>query len=116
IKKLVHPQAIFTIKWDTTPVSQETLNSIVGFSVFFAALFLGASFIMAMLNLDFTTAISSVIACMSNIGPGLSTVGPTGNYAHIPDAGKLVLTFCMLVGRLEIYTVFVVLSPVFWRR
>jgi trk system potassium uptake protein TrkH len=53
---------------------------------------------------------------MSNIGPGLSSVGPAANYAHIPDAGKVLLTFCMLVGRLEIYTILVVLSPVFWRR
>ncbi|MGC9324420.1 MAG: TrkH family potassium uptake protein [Desulfomonilia bacterium] len=116
IKKLVHPHAVLTIKWDKVPVPADVLNSIVGFSIFYTLLFVIASLIMAMMNLDFATSISSVIACMSNIGPGLASVGPMENYAHISGLGKVVLTFCMLVGRLEIYTVFVVLSPVFWRR
>jgi len=116
ILKLVHPHAVVSIKWDKIPVSAEILQAVVGFSIFYALLFILASLIMATLGLDFTSSVSSVIACMSNIGPGLASVGPAANYAHIPDVGKVLLTFCMLVGRLEIYTVLVVLSPVFWRR
>ena len=116
ILKLVHPHAVVSIKWDKIPVSAEILQAVVGFSIFYALLFILASLIMAMLGLDFTSSVSSVIACMSNIGPGLASVGPAANYAYIPDVGKVLLTFCMLVGRLEIYTVLVVLSPVFWRR
>jgi trk system potassium uptake protein TrkH len=116
ILKLVHPHAVVAIKWDKTPVSAEILQAVVGFSIFYAILFVIASLVMAMLGLDFTSSVSSVIACMSNIGPGLGSVGPNANYAHIPLVGKALLTFCMLVGRLEIYSVLVVLSPVFWRR
>ncbi len=116
ILKLVHPHAVVSIKWDKIPVANDTLQAIVGFSIFYALLFILASLIMATMGLDLPTSISSVIACMSNIGPGLAGVGPAANYAAIPDLGKVVLTFCMLVGRLEIYTVLVVLSPVFWRR
>ena len=116
IMKLVHPHAVVSIKWDRIPVAPEILQSIVGFSIFYVMLFILASLIMAMLGLDFTTSVSSVIACMSNIGPGLASVGPAGNYEQIPYIGKALLTFCMLAGRLEIYTVLVVLSPVFWRR
>jgi trk system potassium uptake protein TrkH len=116
ILKLVHPHAVVAIKWDKTPVSAEILQAVVGFSIFYAMLFVAASLVMAMLGLDFNSSVSSVIACMSNIGPGLGSVGPSANYAHIPLAGKALLTFCMLVGRLEIYSVLVVLSPVFWRR
>lgn len=116
ILKLVHPNAVISIKWDKIPVSAEILQAVVGFSIFYVMLFIIASLIMTMLGLDFTTSVSSVIACMSNIGPGLASVGPAANYAHIPYVGKALLTFCMLVGRLEIFTVLVVLSPVFWRR
>jgi len=65
---------------------------------------------------DFTTAITAVVATMCNIGPGLSGVGAAENYAWIPIPGKWVLTFCMLLGRLEIYTVFIALAPSSWRR
>ncbi|HHO75963.1 MAG TPA: TrkH family potassium uptake protein [Deltaproteobacteria bacterium] len=116
ILKLVHPNAVVSIKWDKSPVSSEVVNSIVAFSIFYALIFVLATLIMAMLGQDFITSVSSVIACMSNIGPGLASVGPAGNYEHIPNLGKALLAFCMLIGRLEIYTILVVLSPVFWRR
>ena len=116
IQKLVHPNAVVSIKWDTNPVSADVLQAIVGFAIFFLLVFVVSSLVMGMLGLDFVTSTSAVIACMSNIGPGLASVGPSANYAHIPDLGKALLCFCMLVGRLEVYTVLVVLSPVFWRR
>jgi len=116
ITKLVHPNAVVAIKWDKEPISADTLQAIVGFAIFYMFLLIIATATISLLNIDLVTSISSVVACMSNIGPGLGGVGPSSNYAHIPDIGKAVLAFCMLVGRLEIYTVFVVLSPVFWRR
>ena len=71
---------------------------------------------MCMFIGDFTTAITTVTATICNIGPGLSGVGASENYAWIPLPGKWVLTFCMLLGRLEIYTVFIALSPTSWKR
>ena len=71
---------------------------------------------MAAMGLDLISAIASVAASIGNIGPGLALVGPTKNYVAVPFAGKWVLIFCMLLGRLEIYTVFVLLVPEYWRK
>jgi len=61
-------------------------------------------------------AVSSVAATLGNVGPGFGSVGPLSNYAAVPDGGKLVLIVCMLMGRLELYTLLVVLMPSFWKR
>ncbi len=116
ILKLVHPHAVVAIKWDRTPVSAEVLSSVVGFSIYYILIFIISALVLALLGVDFITAVSAAIACVGNIGPGLASVGPAGSYADIPYLGKALLTFCMLVGRLEVYTVLVVLSPVFWKK
>jgi trk system potassium uptake protein TrkH len=97
-------------------VPDKVLHGIWGFSLLFVGLFVLAAVIMAALGLDLITAFSSVAASIGNIGPGLGGVGPMCNYLDIPLAGKWVLIFCMLLGRLEIYTVIVLLVPEFWRR
>jgi len=66
--------------------------------------------------MDLVSATTSVIATLSNIGPGLGSVGPVDNFAHVPDFGKGVLTCCMLLGRLELFTVLVLLFPSFWKK
>jgi trk system potassium uptake protein TrkH len=71
---------------------------------------------MSFLGLDFKTAIGASVATVGNIGPGLGGVGPVENYAFIPSLGKWVLSFLMLLGRLELFTVLMLLSPTFWRR
>ncbi len=116
ILKLVHPNAIVSLKWQKKPVSNDIMHAIVGFFVFYIMILIAGSIALGLMGLDLQTSISAVLACMSNIGPGLASVGPTGNFAHIPDAGKLLLSFLMLVGRLEVYTVIVVFAPAFWRR
>ena len=76
----------------------------------------GFSLIMALMIPDFTTATTSVIATICNVGPGLSGVGATENYAWIPAGGKWVLCLCMLLGRLELYTVLIAFAPASWRK
>jgi len=71
---------------------------------------------MAALGLDIITAFSSVIACLANIGPGLGRIGSIENYAFIPEIGKLFLSFCMILGRLELFTVMALIMPAFWRK
>ena len=75
-----------------------------------------AIIIIAFDNFDFTTTVTSVIATMSNIGPGLEMVGPTGNFSAFSDLSKLVLSFCMLAGRLEIYPMLILFSSSLWRK
>jgi trk system potassium uptake protein TrkH len=71
---------------------------------------------LAAVGVDFVTALGAVAACIGNIGPGFGTVGPVENYAHIPYLGKWLLIWCMLLGRLEIYTMLILLVPEFWRK
>ena len=68
------------------------------------------------LGVDFMTSLMAVAACLGNIGPGFGMVGPAENYAVIPTLGKWLLIWCMLLGRLEIYTVIILLAPEFWRK
>ncbi|MBN1831900.1 MAG: TrkH family potassium uptake protein [Deltaproteobacteria bacterium] len=116
IFRIVHPHAVTTIKLGGRAVPQETLNSIWGFFTLYLLLFVSGSIFMAMLGLDMVSSFSSVAACIFNVGPGLGIVGPVGNYLGIPVTGKWILIFCMLLGRLEIYTVLVLLTPEFWRK
>lgn len=114
--KLVHPHGVKSIKWDRQTVQPDVLQSVLGFAIFYAVILLLGSLAMGMLGVELVTSVTSVITCTGNVGPGLASVGPMGNFAHIPQAGKVILTFCMLAGRLEVYTILVVLSPAFWTR
>lgn len=115
IKKAVYSKIVTPIRIGNSTVLPETVAAIQGFFLLFMLVFVGATIIMALLGLDIVTAFSSVIACLANIGPGLAKVGAIENYGHIPDIGKIVLSMCMLLGRLEIYTVLVVVLPNVWR-
>ena len=113
---LVHPQAVVPIKLGRRVVPDPVMRSIWNFFFLFMGLFVFSSFVMAAVGLDVLTAIASVAACIGNIGPGLGGVGPMDNYAWIPMGGKWVLIFDMILGRLEVYTVIVCFTPVFWRK
>src|SRR6056297_2457179 len=113
---LVHPHAVAPVKIGGKTVSDAVIGSILGFLALYMGLFGLCSVLLAGLGVDFTTAFSAVAASIGNIGPGLGLVGPIGNYAGIPDPGKWLLIWCMLLGRLEIYTVIIFLAPVFWKK
>lgn len=114
--RLVHPHAVITLKVDGKIVPQEVISGIWGFSTLYLFLFLIASLLMASLGLDMVSAFASVAACIGNVGPGLGSVGPADNFNHIPTVGKWLLSFCMILGRLEVYTVIVLFIPEFWRK
>jgi len=116
VTRLIHPRQIRILKMDHKPVGDDVVQGILGFFALYIGIFLFASLIMAALGVDLVTSGASVIACLSNIGPGLGAVGPTDNFAALPALGKIVLTLCMLFGRLEVFTVLVVFFPAFWRR
>ena len=116
IKTIIHPLIISPIKIAGKSVEEKEIANIIGFVTLFLSCFVVFSICMSFLIDDFTTAITSVVATMSNIGPGLSGIGATENYSWIPIPGKWILSLCMLLGRLEIYTVIIALSPVFWKK
>jgi trk system potassium uptake protein TrkH len=114
--RLIHPHAVSHIKFNGRKVSPEIMESIWGFFFLYILLFVIAGQIMSFLGLDTVTALSSVAASIGNVGPGLGTVGPYDNFSHLPTAGKWVLTSCMILGRLEIYTLLVLFLPEYWKK
>lgn len=116
IKRLLHPSAVLPVRIGHRTVPNAIVDNIAGFFLIYMALFVFGVLIMSQLGLNFVSAFGSVAATIGNIGPGLGTVGPTDNYAHIPETGKWVLSFLMLVGRLEIYPVIIFLTPAFWKK
>jgi trk system potassium uptake protein TrkH len=114
--QLIHPHAFTTLKLDGKGVDKETLGGIWGFLFLFILIATIATLLMTALGLDFVTSASTVISAMSNVGPALGNAGPSENYTSIPLMGKWILIFCMLTGRLEIYTVVILLVPHFWKK
>ena len=97
-------------------ISDEVIRNTLGFVLFYMSVFVTVSVILAGMGLDLDSAFGATAASIGNIGPGLGSVGPVANYAHLPALAKWLLTFCMLLGRLEIFTVMVFLSTIFSRR
>lgn len=113
---LIHPRAVTTIKLGGRTVSDDVMRSVLGFLALYMGLFGISTILLAAVGVDFVTAFSAVAASIGNIGPGFGMVGPVENYAHIPCPGKWLLIWCMLLGRLEIYTMLILLVPEFWRK
>lgn len=116
INKILHPRRIQGVKIDGKIVDEETISGVFLFMGAYFVIALIAIFIVALDGFDITTTVTSVIATISNIGPGLEMVGPTGNFAAFSDLSKIVLSFCMLAGRLEIYPMLIMFSPSLWRK
>jgi trk system potassium uptake protein TrkH len=116
LKRFLKPSAVVKIKLGGKPLDQLVVSHISAFFVMFVLIFALVTFVMTFYTPDLETAFSSVIASLGNIGPGLAGVGAVHTYADIPAPGKAILTFCMLLGRLELYTVMVLFVPRFWRR
>ena len=116
VRMFMQPQAVLQVKLGGIPVSQDVISHISAFFVVFVGVFALGTLLMSRYTPDIQTALSSVIATLANIGPGLGGVGAVRNYAEIPTAGKAFLTFCMLLGRLELYTVLIIFLPGFWKK
>ena len=116
IRKLVHPTAVYPVKLGDRIISDDVIKNVLAFFLFYMAIFVVVSIIMAGMGLDILSAVSVTASALGNIGPALGSVGPTDNYFHLPAAAKLLLNFCMLLGRLELFTVIVLFSRTFWKR
>lgn len=114
IKRLVHPSAVIPIKLGDKPVDESVLNAVWGFFASYVAVFALLLVLLMATGLDQVTAFSAVAACLNNLGPGLGDV--SAHYAGVNDAAKWLLCLAMLMGRLEIFTLLVLMTPAFWRR
>ena len=115
INRLTHPKALLTVKLNGSIVSETTNISIISFVFLYLFLFMTGTVILAVNGSDPVTSASSVATCLAGIGPGLGTVGPMSNYSAIPQLSKVVLSLIMIIGRLEIITVFAIFSRSFWK-
>jgi len=113
---IIHPHAVTHIKIGSKTVPEDVMRSILGFLALYIGIFVLSSVLLAGLGVNFVTSFGAVAACLGNIGPGFGLVGPADNFAQIPYLGKWLLMWCMLLGRLEVFTVIIFLVPEFWRK
>lgn len=109
-----HPRAVVALKIAGKPVSEQVLHEVLGFSILYMVVFVGSTLFVTAHGLDLVTSFTAVAATLGNVGPGLGLVGPMANFSQLPDTVKVVLTFCMFAGRLELWTVLVLFRRSFW--
>ncbi|NLZ38258.1 MAG: TrkH family potassium uptake protein [Firmicutes bacterium] len=116
ISSLIHPRAVRAVKIGEQSVQETVLSSVVAFAMLYFLLFIAATLLILTQGLDIISAISAVACTLGNVGPGLNTVGPAQTFAPVSDFAKYIFSLCMLMGRLELYTVISLLSPRFWQK
>lgn len=116
LKRLIHPNAVIPVRYNNKGISPDIISNVLAFIVFYVFIFVFGSVVMSALGLDIESAMGSVASSIGNIGPGIGSVGPAENFNHIPDFGKWFLSFLMILGRLEIFTILIILSPAFWKK
>jgi len=116
LRLVLQPQEIVAVRLGRTAIATGVERSILVYAAAYALLFFVASVGMVASGLNILSAMSAVVTCLSSAGPGLDQVGPSQNYGFLPAGGKLLLAFCMIAGRLEIFALFAVFSPECWRR
>lgn len=116
LTRLLHPNAIVAVKVGDQIIDRKILINVAGFFIIYVMITAVSILIVSTFGIDLTTSMGAVVATINNIGPGLGDVGPTNNFAHFPDALKWFFSFLMMLGRLEIYTVIILLAPTFWKK
>ncbi len=116
IKQLIHPQAVIPVRLNNRVVSQDVMKNVLSFIVLYLGIIGVGTLTMTFLGLDILTSFGATLSSVGNIGPAFGTLGPSENYAHLPAVGKWVLSFLMMAGRLEIFTVVILFVPAFWKR
>jgi len=113
IVRLVHPNAVLSIKTGGQVISDKVISAVTAFFSMYILCFAFTGFALSAAGLDWITAFSAAAACLNNLGPGLA--GVANNYAEINDTAKWILSFAMLLGRLELFTLLVLFTTTFWR-
>ena len=117
LKKIIYPSGVFRIKYDNSNVDDKFMSSIISFIYLYILLFFIITSLLSLNGLDFITSISAAATSISNVGPGLGDIiGPNGNFSSLSNASKWILSFGMILGRLELFAILVLFIPAFWRR
>ena len=115
IHRVIHPRSVEVVKLDGKVVEEDTLRSISVFVGSYLFIILAATLIISLDDFPFSVSFSSALTCISNVGPGLELVGPTGNFSAFSHLSKIVMSLCMIIGRLEIFPILVLFSRQAWR-
>ena len=117
IKKIIYPHGIFNLKYENKNIDNKFMSSIISFIYLYVIIFFIITALLSITGLDFITSISAAATAISNVGPGLGeTIGPNGNFSQLQDSSKWILSFAMILGRLELFAVLVLFIPSFWRK
>jgi trk system potassium uptake protein TrkH len=116
LRRQIHPSAVLPVRLNKKAVTSQITYNVMAFMIIYFMVFVAGSLLMAALGNDFLTSIGAVATCLGNIGPGIGTVGPVDNFAHLSVFAKWLLSFLMLLGRLELFTVLILFSPHFWSK
>jgi len=114
-RRTLHPRAILPVRYNMKAVPQPIVFNILGFFILYMLSFIIGTLVFSLLGLDFSTALGGAASTLGNVGPALGDLGPVNNYGNLSDAAKWWSSFLMLIGRLELFTVLILLTPFFWR-
>ena len=117
IKKIIYPHGIFNLKYGKQNINDKFMSSVIAFIYLYILIFFIVTVLLSINGLDFITSISAAATSISNVGPGLGEyIGPNGNFSQLPNISKWILSFAMMLGRLEIFAILVLFLPAFWRK
>jgi trk system potassium uptake protein len=115
VRRILHPRAVIRLPLDRQTVGQDVMNEIMAFAFIFLSIFVAGTVILSVTGMDFMSAVGATASALGNIGPGFGSVGPVSTYADLHTVAKLTLTICMIMGRLELFTVMIIFYRGFWR-
>ncbi|HBL74513.1 MAG: potassium transporter [Bacteroidetes bacterium GWF2_42_66] len=116
LRRIIHPNAVIPVRYNKHAISEQIINNVLAFFIFYFIVFFLSTIIFTLVEPDMESSMGAVATCLGNIGPGLGLMGPAGNFANVAPFGKWFLSFLMLLGRLELFTVLVLFSPAFWKK
>src|SRR5690606_38959737 len=114
-KRAIHPNAVLPVRYNSKAITGEVVYNILGFFILYMISFIVGALVFSMFEIDFKSAIGLSASSLGNIGPALGAFGPVNNYAALPPLAQWWASFLMLIGRLELFTVLILLTPFFWR-
>ena len=115
-KRIIHPNAIFPVRYNGHVLEESVITRVLAFVILYIIVLVIGTVMLSFTGLGFVESLSAQITSLSNVGPGLSKLGPVFSFSEIPDISKWMLSFSMLVGRLELFTVLLLFTPVFWKK
>jgi len=114
-KRMIHPNAVFPVRYSNHVVREDIVTRVLAFTLLYLVIAALGIMVLAISGMGFLESVGGLITCLGGVGPGLGLVGPSGNFAYIPEFSKWFLSFIMLVGRLELFTVLLLFTPAFWK-